>query len=106
MLRYKGTTIEGTFITIPKCYGKNQINILETKDYLYALLYVPGAYRLYAIWENNNNFIYISAKYTAISSTALNIVGDTIVLFNKYVVSINNGPSKNIAIVSFDTDTL
>ena len=98
--------IRGTFITIPKCYGKNQINILETKDYLYALLYVPGTYSLYARWNSSAFDNQGPAVYTAISPTALNIIGDTIVLFNKYVVSINNGPSKNIAIVSFDTDTL
>lgn len=66
---------------------------------------MPGAYSLYAIWKRST-LIVSACVYTAISSTALNIVGDTIVLFNKYVVSINNGPSKNIAVVNFDTDTL
>ena len=66
---------------------------------------MPGAYSLYSTW-NNNTLAYGVAVYKAISSTALNIVGDTIVLFNKYIVSINNGATKNIAIVNFDTTAL
>ena len=70
------------------------------------LLYVPDVYYLYAVWSNENSLSAKGTKYVALSSTDVNIVGDTIVLFNKYIVSINNSPSKNIAIVNFDTDTL
>lgn len=66
---------------------------------------MPGAYSLYAVW-NATTLSTGKTVYKAISSTALNIVGDTIVLFNKYVVSINNGATKNIAIINFDTTTL
>lgn len=59
---------------------------------------------MYAGWDSIT-LVYGTAVYKAISSTALNIVGDTIVLFNKYVVSINNGATKNIAIINFDTAT-
>lgn len=65
---------------------------------------MPNAYSFY--WKLTNKLYNDSNKYTQISSTALDIAGDTIVLYNKYVVSISNGATKNICITLFDTTNL
>ena len=79
---------------------------MDTGDYVYYLLYTPNAYSFYAKCRAKHNGNPEKCEYKAISSTVLDIVGDTIVLYNKYVVSISNGANKNICITLFDTTKL